>query len=83
MADQHTILVTGATGNVGREVVRGLLEPGAVGPGTTVRALVRGSDGADLPGGVEVVRGDLSDPESLRAALDGADDADGASVFLV
>jgi uncharacterized protein YbjT (DUF2867 family) len=69
----NTILVTGATGNVGRQVVSQLLAEGA-----TVRALARDPGTAGLPEGAEVVRGDLSDPGSLGPALDGAD-----AVFLV
>ncbi|MEU0716918.1 NAD(P)H-binding protein [Streptomyces lavendulocolor] len=59
-------LVTGATGTVGRQVVAELLRLGR-----PVRALTRDPAKADLPGGVEVVRGDLTDPEGLTAALDG------------
>jgi uncharacterized protein YbjT (DUF2867 family) len=73
MTEQHVILVTGATGNVGRQLVSQLL-----GNGATVRALSRNPDSADLPGGVEIARGDLADPESLDAGLDGVD-----AVFLV
>ncbi|MCP3822849.1 NAD(P)H-binding protein [Streptomyces sp. A3M-1-3] len=61
-----TILVTGATGTVGRQVVEQLLARGA-----SVRALTRDPAKADFPEGVEVVRGDLTDPESLAPALDG------------
>ncbi|HEX8612742.1 MAG TPA: NmrA/HSCARG family protein [Telluria sp.] len=61
-----TILVTGATGNVGRHVVEQLVQRGA-----TVRALVRNPASASLPDGVEVVQGDLLDVDSLRAALSG------------
>lgn len=60
------ILVTGASGNVGRNVVRGLLARGQ-----QVRALTRDPARAGLPDGVEVVRGDLADPASHPAALDG------------
>lgn len=58
-------LVTGATGNIGREVVRSLAEAGE-----PVRALVR-SDGAVLPDGVTPVVGDLNRPETFRDALPG------------
>lgn len=67
------ILVIGATGNVGRQVVVQLTERGL-----PVRALTRRPEKADLPGDIEVVRGDLSDLDSLRAALRGVD-----SVFLM
>ncbi|MEV4747682.1 NAD(P)H-binding protein [Streptosporangium sp. NPDC049248] len=67
------ILVTGATGKVGGQVVARLL-----GAGATVRALARDPSSARLPEGAEVVRGDLADPGGLDAALDGVD-----SVFLV
>jgi uncharacterized protein YbjT (DUF2867 family) len=60
------ILVTGATGNVGGELVRAL-----IGAGEKVRALTRGTRPAQLPASVEVVAGDLNRPESLSAALDG------------
>ncbi|GAA4597662.1 NAD(P)H-binding protein [Planotetraspora phitsanulokensis] len=62
------ILVTGATGNVGRIVVERLLEAGAA-----VRALCRNPSQASLPQDVEVVEGDLSRPESLRQALVGVE----------
>ncbi|WP_049570969.1 NAD(P)H-binding protein [Nonomuraea sp. SBT364] len=58
------ILVTGATGNVGGEVVRALSSAGA-----PVRAVTR-SQRAPEPG-VEYVTGDLNEPESLRPALAG------------
>jgi uncharacterized protein YbjT (DUF2867 family) len=65
MTDTKPILVTGATGRVGRHVVSQLLAEGA-----RVRALTRTPDGAGLPPEVEVVRGDLTIPETLIAALD-------------
>ncbi|QUH03401.1 NmrA family NAD(P)-binding protein [Saccharopolyspora erythraea] len=61
-----TILVTGATGNVGRHVVDQLLRAGR-----RVRALTRNPATAKLPEGVEVVAGDLSEPASLAPALAG------------
>jgi uncharacterized protein YbjT (DUF2867 family) len=67
------ILVTGATGNVGSELVRALVEMGQ-----PVRALTRGEGRAGFPPGVEAVSGDLNDPASLRPALRGA-----AGVFLM
>ena len=61
-----TILVTGARGHVGAAVLRGLLSAGA-----TVRASSRNPVDGELPDGVEAVRADLTDPESLPGALDG------------
>ncbi|MZG06533.1 NAD(P)H-binding protein [Streptomyces sp. SID5614] len=61
-----TILVTGATGTVGRRVVEQLLERGE-----HVRALTRDPERAEFPAGVEVVVGDLEDPASLVPALRG------------
>ena len=61
-----TILVTGATGTIGRHVVDQLVQRGA-----SVRALVRDPAKAQFPSGVSVVKGDLLDPDSLRAAFDG------------
>jgi uncharacterized protein YbjT (DUF2867 family) len=61
-----TILVTGATGTVGRQVVEQLVKRGA-----NVRALVRDASKAKLPQEVTLVQGDLLDVDSLRAALDG------------
>ncbi|WP_067134159.1 NAD(P)H-binding protein [Microtetraspora malaysiensis] len=62
------ILVTGATGNVGRLVVEQLVQAGL-----SVRALSRNPRGGALPDGVEVVRGDLAEPESLRPAVEGVE----------
>lgn len=61
-----TILVTGATGNVGRQVVEHLVKRGA-----DVRALVRDPSKANLQAGVEVVQGDLLDVDALRGAFSG------------
>lgn len=61
-----TILVTGATGTVGRNVVEQLAARGA-----PVRALVRTPEKARFPAGVEVARGDLLDVDALRRAFDG------------
>lgn len=63
-----TILVTGATGTVGAQLVQRLARAGA-----SVRAMVRdpGRAKADLPAGVEVVRGDMDDPPSVAAAFRG------------
>jgi uncharacterized protein YbjT (DUF2867 family) len=61
-----TILVTGATGTVGRQVVDQLVKRGA-----DVRALVRDTAKAQFPAGVSVVQGDLLDIDSLRRAFAG------------
>ncbi|MEE4419115.1 SDR family oxidoreductase [Streptomyces bugieae] len=67
------IVVTGATGNVGRTLVRML-----VGAGERVTAVARRITDADVPQGVRVVAADLGDAESLRPALEGAE-----AVFLL
>ncbi|PZG36781.1 hydroxylase [Spongiactinospora gelatinilytica] len=61
-----TILVTGATGNVGRPLVAELLAAGH-----PVRALTRNPAKADLPAGAEVVAGDLAGGSGLEAAFEG------------
>jgi uncharacterized protein YbjT (DUF2867 family) len=61
-----TILVTGATGTVGRQVVDQLVKRGA-----DVRALVRDTAKAQFPASVSVVQGDLLDIDSLRRAFTG------------
>lgn len=61
-----TILVTGATGRVGRHVIQQLVKRGA-----DVRVLSRDPAKAEFPAGVEVVKGDLLDIASLRAAFSG------------
>jgi uncharacterized protein YbjT (DUF2867 family) len=60
------MLVTGATGFVGRQVVEQLLRAGV-----RVRALTRNPATAGLPAEVEVVQGDLTAPASLAPALAG------------
>ena len=61
-----TILVTGATGTVGRQVVEQLVKRGA-----DVRALVRDPAKANFPAGVAVVQGDLLDVDAMRGAFAG------------
>ncbi|WP_224364238.1 NmrA/HSCARG family protein [Hyalangium versicolor] len=61
-----TILVTGATGTVGRQVVEQLTKRRA-----DVRALVRDPAKAHFPEGVAVAQGDLLDIDSLRSAFSG------------
>jgi uncharacterized protein YbjT (DUF2867 family) len=64
------ILVTGATGTTGSEVVRQLIERGE-----RVRAMSRGR--VEIPG-AETVRGDFGDAPSLARAVEGV-----AAVYLV
>lgn len=61
------IVVTGATGNVGGEIVRAL-----AGAGQQVRAVVRPGREPALPAGVEAAPGDLNQPDTLGPALSGA-----------
>jgi uncharacterized protein YbjT (DUF2867 family) len=69
----NPILVIGGTGNIGRQVVAQL-----VAADVQVRALVRNLDGARLPQQVEVMRGDLTCPDTLDVCRAGID-----TVFLV
>lgn len=62
-----TILVTGATGNIGRRVVDHLIALGA----TDIRALTTDPAKAKLPESVTAVTGYLGRPETLPAALHG------------
>lgn len=66
----NKILVTGATGFTGGHLCDRLVDEGY-----SVRALVRDSSACDglSARGVELTRGDLRDPESLKAAVDGID----------
>jgi uncharacterized protein YbjT (DUF2867 family) len=66
------ILVTGATGTIGRPLVDVL-----VGENAKVRAVTRDPQIADLPAGVDVVAGDPSQPDTIAALLEGV-----TSVFL-
>jgi len=66
------IVVTGATGNVGRSLVQILAATGE-----QVTATSRSVPAADSPHGVRHRPADLIDPESLRPVFDGAD-----SLFL-
>ena len=67
------ILIIGATGTVGRQVVAQLTASDV-----QVRAMVRKPDAARLPPQIEVMRGDLTLPETLDECLIGVD-----TVFLV
>lgn len=61
-----TILVTGATGRVGRHVVDQLVERGA-----KVRVLTRDPAKANFPASVEIAQGDMLDMDALRKAFEG------------
>lgn len=70
-ASYTTVLVAGATGRVGRVLIRKLLLRGY-----KVRALVRDRDGAaaeQLPRAVELVKGDVGDYASCRRAVEGCE----------
>src|SRR5207248_3624681 len=72
-ASMNRILVIGGTGNVGRHVVCQLAATGV-----RFRALTRNPGAAGLPPQAEVVRGDLTVPETLDRCLQDID-----TVFLV
>lgn len=64
-----SILVTGATGNIGRRIVDHLIDMGA----NDIRALTTDPAKAKLPDGVRPVVGYLGRPDSLSAALTGVE----------
>jgi len=70
MREPRNVLVVGATGDVGGRAVEALLARGK-----RVRALVRaGTDPTRLEGkGVEIARGDMTDPRSLQNPMEGMD----------
>jgi uncharacterized protein YbjT (DUF2867 family) len=72
MTDPQSVLVTGATGFIGRRLVPALVEQGH-----DVRAMTRRPDDYDGPG--TAVGGDVFDPSSLSGPLAGAD----VAVYLV
>lgn len=63
-----TLLITGATGHVGRELLSQLSAMGR-----SVRAMTRRPEAIGASPHVEVVRGDFDDPRGLDAALAGVD----------
>ena len=68
-----TILITGASGNVGKEVLKQIAQTGP-----QVRAAFQSVNKAAAPSGVEIVTVDYNQPETLRTALKGVE-----RVFLV
>jgi uncharacterized protein YbjT (DUF2867 family) len=72
MTEPLTVLVTGATGFIGRRLVPELVERGM-----TVRAMTRRPEAYDGPG--EPVGGDVHDADSLTDALKGVD----VAIYLV
>lgn len=65
----QSVLVTGASGHIGNNLIRELLAAGR-----RVRAMIHERDPRALAGlDVEQVRGDVRDPDSLRAAIQGVD----------
>jgi uncharacterized protein YbjT (DUF2867 family) len=73
MAVVQRILITGSTGTIGRQVLSQFPATGL-----QVRAMARNPDAAGLPPDVEVMRGDVTVPETLDRCLDAID-----TVFLV
>ena len=73
MFHMRRILIIGATGNIGRRVAAQLAASGA-----PVRAMTRNPAAAELPPGIDLVQGDLTQPETLDRCLEGID-----TVFLV
>lgn len=71
VAARPTVLVAGATGRTGREVLRVLAEE----TGLAIRAMSRGAPPEDLAadGDIEWVRADVTMPETLVGALDGVE----------
>jgi uncharacterized protein YbjT (DUF2867 family) len=61
-----TILITGSTGVVGNQVLEHLK-----GSGADVSALTRSPEKAHFPEGVTAIKGDLSDVDSVRQAMQG------------
>ena len=72
MSNSRILVVLGATGSQGGSVITHFLDT----PGWHIRALTRDPSKASAQAlsakGVELAKGDLSDPASLKAAFDGA-----------
>ena len=63
-----TVLITGATGTIGRPLVNRLAFRGV-----RVRAAGRSIQSRDFPARVDYVNADLNQPEALATALQGVD----------
>ncbi len=61
-------LVIGGRSKIGSALLEELSQRGL-----PVRALVRSGEGGDFPAGVEAVRGDLAEPDSLTSAMTGVE----------
>ena len=66
---QGTILITGATGFIGRRLTKRLLDDGF-----SVRCMVRRTT-STMPDGAEIVQADMLEPATLGRALTGIDTA--------
>ena len=73
MAKSPNMLITGATGNIGKELTRYLSEKG-IAFRAMVRSLENARDIAALPG-AELVEGNFDDPQSIERALSGIEKA--------
>lgn len=73
MQNESKVLVTGATGNVGREIVKQML-----GVGQAIRVMSRNVDKVTFANHVEVVGGDLTNAIQVKEALKGV-----RKVFLI
>ena len=67
---KNLYIVTGANGHLGNTIIRILLERGE-----RVRGLILPSEEPDFPDRAEYVKGDVTEPESLRALFEGAERA--------
>lgn len=60
------ILITGATGNIGNEIVKQLADKGE-----QVRILSRKPEKISWPANIDIISGDLTDPKTMKTAFDG------------
>jgi uncharacterized protein YbjT (DUF2867 family) len=78
MLSMRKLLITGATGTIGGEVVTQLLRGAHDVSPAGLRVMARDPERLTLPGDAEVVRGDFTEPESVESAAKGVD-----TVFLL